>query len=289
MFKIQKKDLTKYSTIRTPSFAEHFGIINSTDDIKSALEFARKNNLDFKFLGNGSNILFSKEHYDRILFLKLGESYNEVKFFDDYVEIGGAFSLIQAGRQLINKGYEDFIFFNLIPATIGGAVRQNAGTGNSEEIKDVFLSSLVFDIKTSKVEEIILDNFDFGYRTSLIKKYPDRYIVLSAKFKLSNKSKDVNKLVGYMKQRVKEKIDREPKGFCFGSTFMNLDRPAWEYIDIIYDKLEKRNKINFSAKHKNWIINNGVKGIDVKNLIQDTQEILYRKNDIILKEEVDII
>ena len=289
MFKIQKKDLTKYSTIRTPSFAEYFGVINSTDDIKSAIEFARKNNLDFKFLGNGSNILFSKEHYDRILFLKLGESYNEVKFFDDYVEIGGAFSLIQAGRQLINKGYEDFIFFNLIPATIGGAVRQNAGTGNSEEIKDVFLSALVFNIKTSKVEEIILDNFDFGYRTSLIKKYPDRYIVLSAKFKLSNKSKDVNKLVGYMKQRVKEKIDREPKGFCFGSTFMNLDKPAWEYIDIIYDKLEKRNKINFSAKHKNWIINNGVKGIDVKNLIQDTQEILYRKNDIILKEEVDII
>ena len=289
MFKIQKKDLTKYSTIRTPSFTEHFGIINSTDDIKSGVEFSQKNNLDIKFLGNGSNILFSKEHYDSILFLKLGESYNEIKFFDEYVEIGGAFSLIQAGRQLINKGYKDFIFFNLIPATIGGAVRQNAGTGNSEEIKDVFLSSLVFDIKTSKVEEIILDNFDFGYRTSLIKKYPDRYIVLSAKFKLSNKSKDVNKLIGYMKQRVKEKIDREPKGFCFGSTFMNLDKPAWEYIDIIYDKLEKRNKINFSAKHKNWIINNGVKGIDVKNLIQDTQEILYRKNDIILKEEVDII
>ena len=249
----------------------------------------KKNNLDIKFLGNGSNILFSKEHYDSILFLKLGESYNEIKFFDEYVEIGGAFSLIQAGRQLINKGYKDFIFFNLIPATIGGAVRQNAGTGNSEEIKDVFLSSLVFDIKTSKAEEIILDNFDFGYRTSLIKKYPDRYIVLSAKFKLNNKSKDVNKLSGYMKQRVKEKIDREPKGFCFGSTFMNLDKPAWEYIDMIYNKLENRNKINFSPKHKNWIINNGVKGVDVKNLIHDAQKILYRKNDILLKEEVDII
>ena len=92
-----------------------------------------------------------------------------------------------------------------------------------------------------------------------------------------------------MKQRVKEKIDREPKGFCFGSTFMNLDKPAWEYIDMIYNELEIRHKVNFSTKHKNWIINNGVKGIDVKNLIQDTQKLLYNKNDIKLKEEVDII
>ena len=289
MFTIQKKDLTKHSTIRTPSIAEYFGIINSIDDLKMAIEFTKENNLDFKFLGNGSNILFSQEYYDNILFLQLGNSYNKINFFNDYVEIGGAYSLIQAGRKLINKGYKDFVFFNLIPATIGGAVRQNAGTGYCEEIKDVFLSALVFNKKTGKVEEKFLKDFDFGYRTSIIKKYSDMYIVLSAKFKLINKTKNIDNLIKYMKERVKEKIDREPKGFCFGSTFMNLDKPAWKYIDMIYHELEKRNNVNFSAKHKNWIINNGYSGNDIKNLILDAQEMLYKKNDIKLKEEVDII
>ena len=289
MFKVQEKDLTKYSTIRTPSYTKHFSIINSEDDIKLAMEFIKKNNLIFKFIGNGSNILFSKDFYDNILFLKLGDNYNKVDFFDDYIEIGGSYSLIQAGRQLINKGYADFIFFNLIPATIGGAVRQNAGTGDGEEIKDVFLSATVYNVNKNKIEEILCDDFNFGYRTSLIKKYPNNYIVLSTKFKLSNKVNDINKLVDYMKSRVKEKIDREPKGFCFGSTFMNADKPAWKYIDKIYAELEKNNKINFSNKHKNWIINDGYDGMDVKNLILDAQRLLENNFNVRLKEEVDII
>ena len=68
--------------------------------------------------------------------MQLGDSFKKIKFYNNYVEIGGSYSLIQAGRKLINAGYGDYIFFNLIPATIGGAVRQNAGTGQDEEIKD---------------------------------------------------------------------------------------------------------------------------------------------------------
>ena len=114
MFKIIEKDLTKYSTIRTPSYAKYFATINSAHDISMAIDFKNENNLKFKILGNGSNILFSKKFYDNILFLKLGDNYNKIEFSDDYVEIGGSYSLIQAGRQLINKGYADFIFFNIV-------------------------------------------------------------------------------------------------------------------------------------------------------------------------------
>ena len=92
-----------------------------------------------------------------------------------------------------------------------------------------------------------------------------------------------------MKSRVKEKLDREPKGFCFGSTFMNADKPAWKYIDKIYAELEKNNKINFSNKHKNWIINDGYDGMDVKNLILDAQRLLENNFNVRLKEEVDIV
>jgi len=289
MFQVVEKDLTKFSTIRTPSFAKHFSIINSVNDMDKAMCFIKEKKINFKIIGNGSNILFSKEYYDDILFLQLGDSFNKIDYFYNYVEIGGSFSLIQAGRQLINKGYSDFIFFNLIPATIGGAIRQNAGTGDGEEIIDVCLSVLVYDLKKQKLIELSLNDMDFSYRSSIIKKQPNRYIVFSAKFKLENRSKNIDELVLDMKNRVKEKTDREPKGFCFGSTFMNLDKPAWEYINMIYNDLEEMNEINFSQKHKNWIINNGYSGLDVRNLINSAQKILFDKLSVKLKEEVDII
>ena len=289
MLKIIEKDLTKESTIRTPSYAKYFAVINSSDDFKDAINFKIKNNLFIKIIGNGSNILFSKEYYDKILFLKLGEEFKFLNFNDKNVEIGGSYSLIQAGRNLVSKGYKDFIFFNLIPATIGGAVRQNAGTGLNEEIKDVCISCKVFDIKKNNVVDFSSEQLLFEYRNSIIKKNKDRFVVLSAKFKLENKVDSTEPILSEMKNRVKEKTNREPKGYCFGSTFMNNKKSAWEYVDSIIDDIEQNNNVYFSKKHKNWIINNNGTGNDVKNLITLAQKLIKEKLNIDLKEEVDII
>jgi len=205
MFKIIEKDLTKFSTIRTKSHTKYYAELNNANDIIKAMDFKNKNNLKFKVLGNGSNILFSKDYYDDILFLKFGDGFNYITFYHDYVEIGSSYSLIQAGRGLINKGYQDYIFFSLIPASIGGAIRQNAGTGSNEEIKDVCIDCQVFDIQKSKVVEFDLNSMSFGYRNSIIKKNPNRYIVLSSKFKLKNKTDKIDHLILEMKNRVKEK------------------------------------------------------------------------------------
>ena len=289
MFKIIEKDITKFSTIRTPSIAKYFTVVNNVDDIEKSIEFQKKNNLKFKILGNGSNVLFSKEYYDDVLFLKLGDKFKQIDFYKDYVEIGGRYSLIQAGRSLIKKGYSDFIFFNLIPATIGGAVRQNAGTGNGEEIKDVIVSVLVYDIKESRASELSLNRLNFSYRDSIIKEYPERYIVLSAKFHLSSLVQDVKQLSANMSLRVKEKTNREPKGYCFGSTFMNDEKYAWQYIESIIGELKIYKNIHFSKKHKNWIINIDGTGQNVLRLIRKAQEKVFEKFNVILKEEVDII
>ena len=289
MFKIIEKDITKFSTIRTPSIAKYFTVVNNIDDIEKSIKFQKKNNLKFKILGNGSNVLFSKEYYDDVLFLKLGDKFKQIDFYNDYVEIGGRYSLIQAGRSLIKKGYSDFIFFNLIPATIGGAVRQNAGTGKGEEMKDVIVSVLVYDIKESKSIELSLNQLDFNYRNSIIKKFPERYIILSAKFHLSTIVSDVKQLYTDMLLRIKEKTDREPSGYCFGSTFMNDKKYAWQYIESVMSELKTYKSINFSKKHKNWIINIDGEGQEVLHLIRNAQEKVFEKFKIDLKEEVDII
>ena len=289
MFKIIEKDLTKFSTIRTKSYTKYYAELNNADDIKKAMDFKNKNNLEFKVLGNGSNILFSKDYYDDILFLKFGDGFNFITYYDDYVEIGSSYSLIQAGRELIYKGYQNYIFFSLIPATIGGAVRQNAGTGSKEEIKDVCLSCKVYDIEKNEKIEFDSDDMDFSYRSSIIKKNPNRYIVISSKFKLENKTDKINDLIVEMKDRVKEKKNREPSGYSFGSTFVNDEKKAWEYVNTIYNNLDLCDDYCFSNKHKNWIINRSGKGKDIFGLINMVQKEVFNKFNINLKLEVDII
>jgi len=289
MFQIIEKDITNYSTIRTKAYAKYFSMIRNLDDLRQALEFSKEKKINYKILGNGSNILFAKEYYDNLLFLKLGKEFNFFNFEKNYVHIGASHSLIQAGRKLINLGYEDFIFFNLIPANIGGAIRQNAGVGDSEEIKDVIFSCILYDIELNDKIELDKNELKFSYRKSIIKENPDKYIILSAKFFLKKSTNDLKKIELKMKNRVKEKLSREPKGYCFGSTFMNGKKLAWQYVDSIYDELKLSDNVYFSKKHKNWIINKSASGKEVYELIISAQELIKKKYSVNLIEEVDVI
>jgi len=289
MLKICEKNITKYSTIRTKAIAKYFCTINNSSDLYAAINFSQKKKIKFKILGNGSNILFAKEYYDKLLFIKLGKKFNYFNIDNKYAEIGASHSLIQAGRKLISMGYKSFIFFNLIPANIGGALRQNAGTGSGEEIKDVLASCILYDVYNNKIKVFKGDELELSYRNSIIKNNPNRYVVLSAKFKLGELTKDIKKLDAEMKNRVKEKLAREPKGYCFGSTFMNSDKYAWEYVDAIQGELNYVKNAYFSKKHKNWIINKDASGDEIFKLIKDAQKLVKEKFNIQLYEEVDII
>jgi len=130
---------------------------------------------------------------------------------------------------------------------------------------------------------------DFSYRNSIIKKNPNRYIVISSKFKLENKTDKINDLIVEMKDRVKEKKNREPSGYSFGSTFVNDEKKAWEYVESIYSKLDLSDNYYFSEKHKNWVVNKSGSGNEILLLINMVKSKVFKKFNTNLKLEVDII
>tara|TARA_Y100000994_G_C15698201_1_gene444076 strand:- start:699 stop:1568 length:870 start_codon:yes stop_codon:yes gene_type:complete len=288
--KIHNQDLSKFSTIRTSSYTDYYCEPNSVSELIEAMEFKNNNNLSIRILGNGSNILFSKKHYSNILFIKLSGSFDFLNINESNIEIGAAYPLKAAGKKLIKSGYEDYIFFNLIPATIGGAITQNAGTGVNEEIKDLCLSIKVLDTKNN--EELIFskEEFEFDYRNSIIKKSRGRYIVLSGIFNNQNITTDIDDLVLRTRDRISEKVNREPIGYSFGSTFKNNSLPAWKCIEKIIESLDRNNNIFYSNKHYNWIINsNKGSGEDALDIIKQTQLLVEEKLNIYLENEVTII
>ena len=111
---IVEKDLKKYSTIRTKSYAKFFCTVNNIVELKSAFKYISDYNLNYVVLGNGSNILFSKDRYDDLLFIKLSGDFDFFEINDCFANIGAAYSLKLAGKNLVKHGYQDYIFFNLI-------------------------------------------------------------------------------------------------------------------------------------------------------------------------------
>ena len=92
------------------------------------------------------------------------------------------------------------------------------------------------------------------------------------------------------KERIADKVDREPFGYSFGSTFMNARLPAWECVKHVKDYLKPTGGAFYSEKHSNWIVNNdNSSGENIMNLIRETQRLVKEKLDINLENEVKII
>ena len=53
-----------------------------------------------------------------------------------------------------------------------------------------------------------------------------------------------------MKERISEKIDREPSGYSFGSTFVNNKLPVWKCIEHVKKNLKYSGGVLFSKTSK---------------------------------------
>ncbi len=289
---IIEKDISKLATIRTSAYTKYYADINNLQDLKEANIFAKKNNLKLQIIGNGTNILFTKTQYKDILFIRLKKDFNF--FRQDYksVEIGASFSFMRAGEKLMKHGYKDFVYMCLIPGTLGGSVRQNAGTTNEGEVKDNILSVKIFDIFDNKVKVLNKQEMEFSYRNSLIQKKNGRYIILSAIFSYGEKESNLDSLRSLVTKKKKERNEKQPSGHSFGSTFKSqlYEKPTWWYIEQVELKGKTIGEAKFSDKHSNWIVNtNNAKAEDIISLILEAKQKVRTHFNIELIEEVELI
>ncbi len=289
---IMEKDITALATIRTSAYTTYYASISTLQELIEANEFVKKHNLKLQVIGGGTNIVFAKEQYTDRLFITLKK---EFKFFDvmsDSVTIGAAFSLMRAGDRLIKQGYKDFIYMCLIPGTLGGAIRQNAGTTHEGEIRNNIISVNVFDTLDNKVKTLQNEEMEFSYRDSLVQQEAGRYIIVSATFSCGEVERDTERLQQLVASKRKERRDKQPSGYSFGSTFKSLlyEKPAWWYIEQIGLKGRLVGGAEFSEKHANWIINRKqAQAKDIIALLSKAKERVKAQFGVELVEEVELI
>lgn len=282
---IENPLMKKYTTYKVGG--EALAIV-MPDDIKSLIklmEFINKNNIKYKILGNGSNVIFKDELYDGII-INLSKL-DKFEVDGTVITVGAGYNLAKLAMKTARLGLSGLEFASGIPGTVGGAVYMNAGAYKSD------MGYVVSEVKVLtpdlKIKTMYNKDMDFHYRTSFLKKNP-KFICLEAKIVLKKGNKD--EILALLEDRKQRRLISQPLEYpSAGSVFRN---PSNDFAGRLIEEIGYKGKniggAYVSEKHANFIINKGdAKASDIKELINEIQNKVKEKYDIELILEQEII
>lgn len=255
------------------------------DSLKEVLEYIHENNIKYKILGNGSNVIFNNNSYDGII-IKLS-NFNNLSIDGNRITVGAGYMLNKLALRLSRLGYAGLEFAAGIPGTVGGAVYMNAGAYKSDMgyiVTSVKLMTPDFKIITMTNEEL-----KFHYRDSFLQHNPG-YICLEATMYLPKG--DPDEIMELINSRKARRIESQPLEYpSAGSVFRNPEGDfAGRLIEEIGYKGKSIGDAQVSEKHANFIINKGnARGEDIKKLITEIRDKVKEKYNITLKVEQEFV
>ena len=282
--------LKNLTTIRIGGHALYYTAPSSVFELKEILNFSIDRNLQFYILGNGSNVLINDNDFNGIV-IKLCGKFEEIIFHEDAdtVTCGSGALLMKVGNQIADRGYSGCSFMGVIPGTVGGAVRMNAGTLEEGEIKDHFLNAQVLDPQTGELETYALEDMQFEYRKCALSQ--SRKILLQVTFSLplirEKYQGEAREIINSILATRRQKHPKIPLNF--GSTFKRPaggKPPGW-YLEQVGMKGMRSGGAMVAEEHANWILNMGnAISQDVKILISEGQKRVFEEFGINLEREV---
>jgi UDP-N-acetylmuramate dehydrogenase len=283
---LKKVSLSEYTTYGIGGETQFFFSARTEEQLIEVLKWAKREGFPYFILGAGSNVLISDQGFPGLV-VKLTGEFEQVEIDEGrrMVIAGGGAKVSSLGHQLIEKGWAGFEFMAVLPGTVGGAVKMNAGTKEGE-IKDFLTKVQILHPPFFKKKVVKKEELKLSYRTSELKASE---IILSAQFKLVRREK-----VSFLKERVKKMLAQRrrqhPKeGKNCGSVFKNPLGPysAGWYIEQAGLKGKKIGQAQVSPKHANWIVNlGGARAKEVKTLINYLQKKVEERFGVKLEREV---
>ncbi|WP_343641878.1 UDP-N-acetylmuramate dehydrogenase [Chryseobacterium sp.] len=203
--------LRPYNTFGVEAKARYFTEVNTIDELKEALIFAKNQNLQLLFLGGGSNILLTKD------FDGLAIRLNLRGIFEEIINENEVWVTAKAGENwhefvmyCLQKNYGGLENLSLIPGNVGTSPMQNIGAYGTE-IKDIFVSCDVLDLENLELRTFNLEQCRFGYRDSIFKQEgKGRYVILEVTFKLTQKDHHIKTEYGAIQSELENLGIKDP-------------------------------------------------------------------------------
>ena len=180
--------LKELTTFKLGGPARYFCRARSVDDLRGAVEFARKEKLPLAVLGGGSNVLVPDRGFDGLVVKMetLGITFTDRPRGRVLVTAAAGEDWDYLVSLAVNKGLWGVENLSGIPGTVGGAPVQNIGAYGAE-LKDVVGFVEVFDTQTFKLRKLRKRDCGFSYRHSVFKTPLGRKFIITAVGILLNK------------------------------------------------------------------------------------------------------
>jgi len=275
------KDLT---TWHVGGPARFFCRPGSTEDLKRAVSFARKRGLDYRIIGNGSNVLVPDRGFDGLV-IKFGHEMSGLEKSGQTIRAQAGASLYELAKFANEAGSHSFNFMAGIPGTVGGGIAMNAGA-HGKEISD-YLQSVTYIDRQGEIKTASDFHDSFGYRES---PFGDGdKIVLEARFEPDHQETQPE-MSHFLKSR-RERIPYEER--TAGSVFKNppdCNKSAGELLDEAGSKGLRVGDAVVSRKHANFILNKGhATAKNIQNTIDILRDRVYKEFGVTLVTEIVVI
>lgn len=273
---------SEFCSVKFGGYFEYLFLPKSMQDLCSLLSILESKQIEYKVLGNMTNIIPSDDVMRGVFVC--------TKFVKDIALVGSRI-VASAGitmAELCNFAAKNELsgiekLFG-IPGTIGGAVFNNAGAFG-QDISQTLESVLV--LNRGKMHSISAKEAKMEYRSSIFQK--SKQIILSATFMLHKSNKD--DILCSMMGAIAKRKSSQPSDPSAGSVFKRYNNiSAGKLIDDAGLKGKTIGGAQISTKHANFVVNKHcATSKDYKMLVNLAQKTVFEKFGVVLTREVEYI
>lgn len=219
----EQVSLKPYNTFGIDVKARYFSQAHDDQEVRQALSQAQQRGLPVLVIGGGSNLLLTRDIDALVLHMA---SRGRRVLSDDgervVIEAEAGEPWHPFVQWSLAQGYSGLENLSLIPGTVGAAPMQNVGA-YGVEIKDVFAGLTALDRETGELRDFGLAECAFGYRDSLFKRSPGRWLILRVRFAL-NRTLQAHLDYGPVRQRLAEQGVAEPTAQAISEAICSIRR-----------------------------------------------------------------
>ena len=313
---LENEPLKKYTTFKIGGAASAIITVESTDVLAELYALCSKTEVPCMVIGNGSNLLFSDEGYNGVVFRLDGE-FRSMSMLDEHaahltddrpspdgddetenqrgdssvknqtavrrIKCGAGVTLAKLCKFALDHELSGLEFAWGIPGSTGGAAFMNAGAYGGE-MKDV-IESVSYVSPDGTCGTLTAAQLDLSYRHSVFADKPGIITSVTVRLRHDDKKLIHERMDDFMeRRRTKQPLEYPSAGSVF-------KRPEGYFAGALIQECGLKGKqiggAQVSEKHSGFIINKGNATCnDVCELIEFIQETVYKEKGVRLECEV---
>jgi UDP-N-acetylmuramate dehydrogenase len=278
MKEIQSITTKKLSYFRTLHHFQRYAEVKTQEEFQELCQWAKENKIKVFILGNGSNVLFSRQDIQSLVIKNnLSKTINPLP--NHRLEVTSSVLLVDVLKYCYKNSLDAFYYLASVPATIGGALAMNAGGDRSGGLGGTiydFVESVTF-IEDGEIRTLANQDIAREHRKTMFTGIHDR-LILSAILRFEPKQFDYDPIASRLDWSKEHQDHSAPN--C-GSVFKLSNHKILCSLRGFHI-----GKTRFSSKTANWILNNSDSSTPILFLIKIAQaaHFLVRR-----KTEVELI